>query len=217
VAIDGPSGAGKSTAGRALAARLGYTYVDTGAMYRALTLKALRAGLAPGDETALVELARDTVIELEDAGRRVRLDGEDVTSAVRSREVTVASSRVSVHPGVRRDMVERQRRLGAGGGVVLDGRDIGSAVFPDAEVKFFLDANPERRARRRQEELRATGSEVDLADLEREIRDRDHADSTRADSPLVQAQDAVVLDSTELSPDEVVERMAAAVEARRSG
>jgi cytidylate kinase len=146
----------------------------------------------------------------------VRLDDEDVTSAVCSREVTVASSRVSVHPGVRRDMVERQRRLGAEGGVVLDGRDIGTAVFPDAEVKFFLDADPARRARRRQAELRAAGSEVELADLEREIRDRDHADSTRADSPLVKAEDAVVLDSTELSPDEVVERMAAVVQARRS-
>ncbi len=215
VAIDGPSGAGKSTAGRALAARLGYTYVDTGAMYRALTLKALRAGLSPSDERALVELAGGTHIGLEEGGRRVRLDGEDVTAAIRSREVTLASSRVSVHPGVRRDMVERQRRLGSEGGVVLDGRDIGTAVFPDAEVKFFLDADPARRARRRQAELRATGSAVDLVDLEREIRERDHADSTRADSPLLKAADALVLDSTELSPEDVVERMLAAVEARR--
>jgi cytidylate kinase len=214
VAIDGPSGAGKSTAGRALAARLGYTYVDTGAMYRTLTLKALRGGIAPHSEAGLVALARRTAIVLEEGGRRVRLDGEDVTTAIRSREVTLAVSEVSAHPGVRRDMVDWQRRLGQEGGVVLEGRDIGTAVFPDAEAKFFLDADPVRRARRRQEELRAAGSEVALADLEREIRERDHADSTRADSPLVRAADAVVLDSTELTPDEVVERMAAVVRSR---
>ena len=214
VAIDGPSGAGKSTAGRALAARLGYTYVDTGAMYRALTLKALRAGLSPDAEGPLVELARETLIELEDGGRRVRLDGQDVTPEIRSREVTTASSRVSAHPGVRRDMVERQRRLGAGGGVVLEGRDIGTAVFPDAEAKFYLDADPRKRARRRQAELRAAGSEVDLEELEREIRARDAADSTRADSPLTRAKDATLVDTTELAPDEVVERMASVVTAR---
>jgi cytidylate kinase len=214
VAIDGPSGAGKSTAGHALADRLGYTYVDTGAMYRALTLKALRAGVSPAAEGPLVELARGTSVVLEDGGRRVWLDGEDVTAAIRSREVTAASSQLSVHPGVRRNMVERQRELGVQGGVVLDGRDIGTAVFPDAEVKFFLDADPARRARRRQAELRASGTEVALADLEREIRARDHADSTRADSPLVRAADAIVLDTTELRPEEVVERMVAVVEAR---
>jgi cytidylate kinase len=214
VAIDGPSGAGKSTAGRALADRLGYTYVDTGAMYRALTLKALRAGLSPLVEEPLAALARGTAITLEDQGRRVWLDGVDVTSEIRSREVSAASSKVSMHPAVRRNMVDRQRELGAGGGVVLDGRDIGTAVFPDAEVKFFLDADPARRARRRQEELRAAGTDVALAELEREIRARDHADSTRADSPLVRAKDAIVLDTTDLTPEEVVRRMAAAVESR---
>jgi cytidylate kinase len=214
VAIDGPSGAGKSTAGRALAARLGYTYVDTGAMYRALTLKALRAGIAPHAEAGLVALARATAIVLDDGGRRVRLDGEDVTADIRGREVTLAVSRVSAHPGVRRFMVEWQRRLGREGGVVLEGRDIGTAVFPDAEAKFFLDADPRRRARRRQAELRAAGTEVDLNELEREIRARDQADSTRADSPLVRASDAVVLDSTELAPDEVVDRMTAVVLSR---
>jgi CMP/dCMP kinase len=215
VAIDGPSGAGKSTAGRALAARLGYTYVDTGAMYRALTLKALEAGLSPDAEAPLVDLARDTRIELEDGGSRVRLDGRDVTSEIRSREVTAASSRVSAHPGVRRDMVGRQRRLGDGGGVVLDGRDIGTAVFPDAEAKFYLDADPVKRARRRQAELRAAGSEVDLAELERDIRARDAADSSRADSPLTRALDATLVDTTELAPAEVVELMASVVESRR--
>jgi cytidylate kinase len=215
VAIDGPSGAGKSTAGRALAARLGYTYVDTGAMYRALTLKALRAGLHPDDGAALVGLAGATAIALQDGGQRVLLDQEDVTAAIRSREVTQAVSRVSSHPGVRRDMVERQRQLGAAGGVVLDGRDIGTAVFPDAEVKLFLDADPARRARRREAELRAAGNAVELADLEREIRARDHADSTRADSPLVRAEDAVIVDSTDLSLGEVVDRMADLVASRR--
>ena len=215
VAIDGPSGAGKSTAGRALAERLGYTYVDTGAMYRALTLKALEAGLAPDAEAPLVELARDTRIDLEDGGSRVRLDGRDVTSEIRSREVTAASSQVSAHPGVRRDMVERQRRLGAGGGVVLDGRDIGTAVFPDAEAKFYLDADPVKRARRRQAELRAAGSDVDLGELERDIRARDAADSSRADSPLTRAPDATLVDTTELAPAEVVELMASVVESRR--
>ena len=215
VAIDGPSGAGKSTAGRALADRLGYTYVDTGAMYRALTLKALRAGISPDHEDALALMARSTQIDLLDGGRGVRLDGEDVTAAIRSREVTAASSRVSAHPWVRRDMVERQRRLGAEGAVVLEGRDIGTAVFPDAEVKFFFDADPARRARRRQAELTASGSEVSLEELEREIRARDHADSTRTDSPLVRAADAVLLDTTELSPEEVVARMAAVVAERR--
>ena len=215
VAIDGPSGAGKSTAGRGLAARLGYTYVDTGAMYRALTLKALRAGVPVDAEEVLGELARETRIELEEGGQRVLLDGADVTADIRTREVTTASSRVSRHPGVRRDMVERQRRLGAAGGVVLDGRDIGTAVFPDAEVKFYLDADPARRARRRQAELRAAGSEVVLHELEREIRSRDAADSTRPDSPLTRAADAVLVDTTDLTPAEVVERLASLVESRQ--
>ena len=216
VAIDGPSGAGKSTVGRALAARLGYTYVDTGAMYRALTVKALRAGVSPDAEGSLVALARETSIELEDGGRRVRLDGMDVTSEIRSRDVTAAVSAVSAHPGVRRDMVERQRRLGVGGGVVLDGRDIGTAVFPDAEAKFYLDADPRKRARRRQAELHAAGSDIGLEELEREIRARDAADSTRADSPLVRAADATLVDTTALTAEEVVERMASSVASRQA-
>jgi cytidylate kinase len=214
VAIDGPSGAGKSTAGRALAERLAYTYVDTGAMYRALTLKALRAGLSPGDEGPLVALAAGTEITLAEGGRLVRLDGADVTADIRTREVTAAVSRVSAHPGVRRDMVERQRRLGAEGGVVLEGRDIGSAVFPDAEVKFFLDADPERRARRRQQELEAAGTKVGLDVLLGEIRARDHQDSTREDSPLVRAPDATLLETTELTPAQVVDTMERVVRTR---
>ncbi|MCI4354464.1 MAG: (d)CMP kinase [Thermoplasmata archaeon] len=211
IAIDGPSGAGKSTAGRALASRLGYVFVDTGAMYRALALKALRAGVPLDDGGALGRLAHDSKIELTDGGCGVSLDGEDATAAIRSREVSAAASRVSVHPAVRREMVLRQREMGGHGGVVLDGRDIGTAVFPSADVKFYVDADPVRRARRRADELAAAGSPFDLAAIEREIRDRDHADMTRPDSPLTRAPDAVLLDTTDLTPEQVLERMWEAV------
>lgn len=214
VAIDGPSGAGKSTAGRRLAERLGYVFVDTGAMYRALALKALRAGVALEAEEALAGLARETRIELIDGGRGVVLDGIDVTAGIRTREVTVAASSISVHPLVRKEMVARQREMGRVGGVVLDGRDIGTAVFPDADAKFYVDADPGRRAARRHEELRAAGAEADVAAVEREIRERDRADSTRADSPLTRAHDAIHLDTTRLTPEEVVERMLAVVNDR---
>jgi cytidylate kinase len=213
IAIDGPSGAGKSTAGRALAAGLGYTFVDTGAMYRALALAALRLGLALDAEDALARLARERRIELHDGGRRVSLDGEDVTDVVRTPEVSRAASHVSVYRGVRREMVRRQQELGAQGGVVLDGRDIGTAVFPDAEVKFYVDADPGARARRRHAELTAAGPAPDLDQIERDIRARDHKDQTRADSPLVRAPDAILLDTTTLTPDEVLERMRQAVAA----
>jgi cytidylate kinase len=211
VAVDGPSGAGKSTAGKALADRLGYVFLDTGAMYRAVGLKALRAGVATDDAEGLGRLAREARIELTDGGRRVRLDGEDVTADLRTREVSAIASAVSRHPGVRREMVARQQEMGRGGGVVLDGRDIGTAVFPDADVKFYVDADPARRAERRHQELRAAGLEADLPTIEEEIRARDHADSTRADSPLTRAPDAVVLDTTRLTPEGVVEAMLAVV------
>jgi cytidylate kinase len=214
VAIDGPSGAGKSTAGRALAAQLGYTYIDTGAMYRALALKASRAGVSLDSEEALAALCRASSIQLTDGGRRVLLDTYDVTPDIRSREISRASSLVSVHPGVRVEMVARQREMGKDGGVVLDGRDIGTAVFPDAEVKFFLDANPGERAQRRLGELRAAGNDVTFDAVEREVRERDYTDSHRAESPLARAWDAIALDTTKLGPEEVVERMLAAVRAR---
>jgi cytidylate kinase len=214
VAIDGPSGAGKSTAGRALAERLGYTYIDTGAMYRALALKAMRKGVSLDSEEGLATLCRASRIELTDKGQRVLLDGEDVTAEIRSRETSRASSLVSVHPGVRVEMVARQREMGQDGGVVLDGRDIGTAVFPDAEVKFFLDASPGERAQRRLGELRAAGSDATLDAIEKEVRERDYTDSHRAESPLVRAGDALVLDTTRLGPPEVLERMLAAVRAR---
>jgi cytidylate kinase len=215
VAIDGPSGAGKSTSGRELARRLGYTYVDTGAMYRAVGLAALRAGVSPDDGAAVAALARASRIELLEGGRRVALDGQDVTAEVRTRDVSAAASRVSVHPAVRRELVARQREMGRDGGVVLDGRDIGTAVFPDAEVKFYLDADASRRAVRRHRELAVGGAAAGLETIEREIRDRDHLDSSRPDSPLTRAPDAVYLDTTELTPEQVVERMHAEVDARR--
>lgn len=216
VAIDGPSGAGKSTAGRALAARLGYTYIDTGAMYRALALQASRAGISLDAEEALAALCRATSIQLTDGGRRVVLDGRDVTGDIRSREISRASSLVSVHPGVRVEMVARQREMGRDGGVVLDGRDIGTAVFPDAEVKFYVDANSAERARRRTIELQAAGTPVSFDAVEREVRERDYTDSHRAESPLVRAWDALEIDTTNCSPAEVVERMLAAVQAREA-
>ena len=210
IAIDGPSGAGKSTAGRALAARLGYTFIDTGAMYRALALAARQAGLDLDDGPALVELLRRLRIELQPSGA-VLLDGRDVSAEIRTREVSAASSRASVHPAVRREMVRRQQELGRAGGVVLDGRDIGTAVFPEADVKFYIDADPARRAERRCRELQAAGVRAELAAIERDIRERDRADMTRADSPLSRAEDALHVDTSDLTPEQVLARLLEAV------
>jgi len=215
VAIDGPSGAGKSTAGRAVADRLGYVFLDTGAMYRALALAALREGIPLDDAPSLAALAGRVRLDLQPGGA-VILDGEDVTSALRTQEVGAAASRVSVHPSVRRHMVARQREMGQAGGVVMDGRDIGTAVFPDADVKFYVDAHPRQRAMRRHEELAQRGLPSDLDTIEREIRERDHADSTRAESPLTRAADAIHLDTTARGLSEVVRRMLAAVEVART-
>jgi CMP/dCMP kinase len=215
IAIDGPSGAGKSTAGRILASRLGYVFLDTGAMYRALAFQALRKGVPLDAAEDLARLVREARIDLAPGGERVLLDGEEVTASIRTREVSAAASKVSVHGPVRREMVTRQREMGQGGGVVLDGRDIGTAVFPDADVKFYVDADPAQRARRRHEELAAAGIEADLTSIEDEIRQRDQADSTRTDSPLTRAPDAVHVDTTGLRPETVVEQMQEVVEARR--
>lgn len=214
VAIDGPSGAGKSTAAKALARRLDYTFIDTGAMYRALALKARRLGVSLEDGDRLADLLRDTRIELIDGGHGVLLDGAPVTAEIRTQEVSAAASHVSIHPQVRREMVARQQELGKDGGVVLDGRDIGSAVFPSAEVKFYLDADPLQRARRRQAELHSRGPCASVAEIEREIRERDRKDTSRPDSPLVRGEDAVYLDTTDLPPEQVVLRMLEAVKAR---
>ncbi|BDG60438.1 (d)CMP kinase [Caldinitratiruptor microaerophilus] len=209
IAIDGPAGAGKSTVARLVAARLGYLYVDTGAMYRAVTLKALREGVDPGDAEALARLVRDIDLVLEPGaeGVRVRLDGEDVTAEIRRPEVSRAVSAVAAVPAVRDRMLELQRALARQGGVVMDGRDIGSRVLPWADRKIFITASLAERARRRQRELAEAGVHASLQEVEAEIARRDHLDSTRPHSPLVQVPDAIVIDTTGLTVDEVVTRV----------
>ena len=209
VAIDGPSGAGKSTVGRALADALRYTYLDTGAMYRAFAVKALELGIALDDETALAAAAAHTKIAFDETGKHVLLDGRDVTDAIRSREATMAASAVARLSGVRREMVRRQQELGEQGGVVLDGRDIGTVVFKDAEAKFYLDAAAEKRAQRRVDEIRVKGLDADYDTVLAEIRARDHQDMNRTDSPLAQSIDAVYIDTTELTTGQVIDRLAA--------
>src|ERR1700728_4162261 len=190
IAIDGPAGAGKSTIASRLARKLGYVNLESGAMYRALALKAIEQDLSFDDEAALVKLAHESRIQLEPTmnGNRTLLNGHDVSSRIRERDVTEAASRVSVHPGVRAWMVARQREMGAGGGVVMEGRDIGTKVFPDADVKIFLDADPVVREQRRmaQQNLRGTAAQTTAA----ELRERDRRDRTRAASPLLPAPDA---------------------------
>jgi CMP/dCMP kinase len=205
IAIDGPVGSGKSTLARRVAALMGYVYIDTGAMYRALALKALRRGVPLDAAEQLTSLASETRIDLraEDGGQRVFLDGEDVTAAIRTPEVSQAASKVAVIEGVRRVLVAEQRRAGAQGGVVMEGRDIGSVVFPDAHLKIFLTASPEIRAERRWREHQQKGDAIDLPRTLDEIHQRDRRDSSRISSPLVRARDAVVVDSTAMDPEEV--------------
>jgi cytidylate kinase len=216
VAIDGPTAAGKSTAGRELAARLGYLYIDTGAMYRAVALRAIEEGCDLGDAERLARLAETTEIGLVgEAGRvTVTVDGRDVTDAIRAPAVDAAASMVSAVPGVRAALVEQQRALGRGGGVVLDGRDIGTHVFPDADVKFFLRANPTVRAERRRDEYAARGRDESLATTLAALEERDRRDESRAVAPLRPAPDAVVLDSSALSSEGVVEKMLEIVRTR---
>ncbi|HVG38973.1 MAG TPA: (d)CMP kinase [Pyrinomonadaceae bacterium] len=213
IAIDGPSGAGKSTVGRMLARDLKLLYLDTGAMYRAVALAVIEAGVNLTDEAAIVEIARRVDIHLEGDpdSLQVRLDGRDISTRIRDEQVTHASSVISTIPGVRREMVRRQREMGARGGVVLDGRDISTVVFPGADIKFFLTAVPEERARRRYEEERVKSIDTNYEETLADINARDRRDSTRADSPLAIAEDAVVIDSTELSLEEVYERMLSVV------
>jgi CMP/dCMP kinase len=207
IAIDGPAGAGKSTIASRLARKLGYINLESGAMYRALALKAIDKDISFDDESALVKLAEQSKIKLEPAlgGNRTLLDGQDVSSRIRERDVTEAASRVSVHAGVRAWMVAHQREMGAGGGIVMEGRDIGTKVFPDADLKIFLDADPVVREQRRMEQQKIKG-EVP-ANLAADLRERDHRDRTRAASPLVAAPDAVVIDSTKMNEDEVLEQV----------
>ncbi len=202
VAIDGPAGAGKSTVARRVAEALGFTYIDTGAMYRAVALLALRSGANLEDAARLEELARGARIDFEPGGSRVLLNGEDVSEAIRAPELSAAASQVSVFPGVRRVLVDKQRQIGAARNVVMEGRDIGSVVFPNAAVKVYLDAAPAVRALRRARELEQKGVACRLGEIEREIRERDLRDSTRTDSPLVRAPDAVYVDTTALDADQ---------------
>ena len=206
IAIDGPVGSGKSTLARRVAELLGYVYVDTGAMYRALAFKALRNGLALDDhDDDLVALARETRIDLRAEGgtQRVFLDQDDVTTAIRTPEVSQAASKIAVNPGVRQVLVAEQRRAGERGGVVMEGRDIGSVVFPDAQLKIFLTASPETRAERRWREHEQKGDYSNLQRTLEEIHERDRRDLQRSSSPLVRAADAVVVDSTAMEPEEV--------------
>ena len=207
IAIDGPAGAGKSTIASRLARKLGYVNLESGAMYRALALKAIEWDTSFDDEAALVKLANESQIRLEPTmgGNRVLLDAQDVSLRIREADVTEGASRVSVHPRVREWMVEHQRAMGANGGVVMEGRDIGTKVFPDADVKVFLDADPVVREQRRLEQHRAKGASAEA--MAAELRERDRRDRTRATSPLAPALDAVVLDSSNLSEDEVLQRV----------
>jgi cytidylate kinase len=211
ITIDGPAGSGKSTTAKAVARRLGYLYLDTGAMYRAMTLKALRTGIDLDDPEALAGQARATDVSVvtEPDGTRVVLDGEDVTDRLRELDVTQKSSVVAAAKGVRARMVELQRKIGAEGGIVAEGRDIGSVVFPGAEVKIYLDAEISARATRRKKELDAKGNVVDVTRIEKDLGARDAYDSGREHSPLVVPNGAIVVDTTNLTIDEQVDRVVA--------
>ncbi len=217
VAIDGPSGAGKSTAARLLARRLGVPFLDTGAMYRAIGLAALDQGLDPGDAAAVGPLAERADVRLErrpDGTFEVLLDGRPVEERIRTPEVGEAASRVSEHPAVRRRMVALQRAIAGRHGGVLEGRDIGTRVFPETPHKFFLDARPEVRFRRRHEQLARAGRPAALEEVVEEITGRDRRDSRRTDSPLTRDPSYTFIDSSEVPLEEVVERMAREIEAR---
>ena len=207
IAIDGPAGAGKSTIASRLARKLGYVNLESGAMYRALALKAIERDASFDDEAALVKLAENLHIQLEPTigGNRTLLDGRDVSSRIRERDVSEAASRVSVHPKVREWMVAHQREMGAGGGVVMEGRDIGTKVFPDADLKIFLDADPVVREQRRMAQQKIKGEVA--ATVAAELRERDRRDRTRAASPLVAADDAVLINSTSMSEDDVLSQV----------
>jgi cytidylate kinase len=209
IAIDGPSGAGKSTIARLLAERLGYRQIDTGAMYRAVALLISRAGIDPADSDAVERLCRDVDVRLDcsNGTQRVFANGQDVSDHIRTPEMSLMTSRVSALKPVREAMMRLQRLMGQGGGVVLEGRDIGTVVFPDAELKFFLYASPEERGRRRYAELSANGTRVTLEETIVDVARRDQQDSQRDLAPLRQAEDAIPIDSSDSSIEEVLGRM----------
>ena len=208
IAIDGPAGAGKSTIASRLAKTLGYVTLESGAMYRALALKSLETGVAANDGDALLALATRSAIELEPTpeGNRVLLDGRDVSKRIRERDVTEAASRVSTHPVVREWMVDRQRAMGAQGGVIMEGRDIGTVVFPHADVKIFLDADSHVRERRRVTQAHAQDDPARAEKLKQDLRERDLRDTTRATAPLKAAEDAIHIDSSALTIEQVIAR-----------
>jgi len=216
VAIDGPAGAGKSTVARGLAQRLGYTFLDTGALYRTVALTARERQISWDDGPRLGQLTRSLTIDFVRAGAQTRVlaNGLDVTEAIRTAEISEGASRVSALAEVRAGLLDLQRRAGATANVVAEGRDVGTVVFPEAQAKFFLVANPETRATRRLLELQARGQPAVLADVLADMRVRDERDSRRALAPLRRADDALEIDTSELTPEEVVERMAAVVRER---
>jgi len=218
ITIDGPAGAGKSTVSKILARQLGYFYLDTGAMYRAVAVRAREKGIDPEDDRALARLCRGLSISFRMKGREQRIycQGKDSTQAIREPEISLLSSKVSTRRPVREAMVLLQRRFGEKGKVVAEGRDMGTVVFPAAEFKFFLDAQPEERARRRYRELLGKGVAVSRGDVEKEMEERDRQDSTRVLAPLRPAEDALRVDSTDLGPEEVAELILKIIQ-KRSG
>ena len=219
IAIDGPSGAGKSTVAKSLAERLGYLYIDTGAMYRAVALKVKEKVAIPEDEEALCRWVSSLHLSFHRRGEDIQVlcDGEDVTEAIRSPEISLLASDISKRSGVRQALVSLQREMGREGGVVLEGRDIGTVVFPDADVKFYLDAEAEERAKRRFKELVEKRKEVDFKETFEEVVKRDHNDQQRQLSPLRKAEDALIIDSTHQSAEEVLEEMLRIIMAKKMG
>jgi len=210
IAMDGPAGAGKSTVARITAQKLGFLYIDTGAMYRALTLKALELNIGVNDTAALIEMARTTSIDLVNNAQGVLtvfLDGKDVSVSIRHPRIAKLVSDIAKIKGVREIMLELQRRLGLARDSVLDGRDIGTVVFPDADRKFYIDADFNERARRRYKELKEAGQDITLEDIENDLRNRDNIDSTREFAPLKKADDAIFIDTTNLTIEEVVNKV----------